>query len=170
MATDESGPDPKDRLSEYQLYENALAALYAGNPDSAIVMFRKIVTSDSANTLARYYLGESYLKARKPDEALREWEAALTVNRNDEPAVQAIGEVWFERQNYLKAREYFERAAALVPNDYTSQFKLGLSEDRLGMSDSALKHIQAACKPIPDSTECRRELNRLEHVPKSVGK
>ncbi len=158
----ESGPDPKDRLAEYQLYENALAAMYADQLDHAILTFRKILTLDSRNTLARYYLGESYLKARKPDAALREWDAALSIDRNDEPAAEAIGEVWLERQDYEKAREYFERAVAMIANDYTSQFKLGVAEEHLGMRDSALQHIQAACKLVPDSAECRTELKKLK--------
>jgi choline-sulfatase len=158
----ESGPDPKDRLTEYRLYEKALAALYAERPETAVLDFRKILVSDSKNTLARYYLGESYLKAGKPDAALREWDAALSVDPSDAPAAEAIGEVWLERQDYSKAQQYFERALAASANDYTAEFKLGVAEERLGLWDKAARHLENACKLVPESAECQRELNAVE--------
>ena len=73
-AFDESGPDPKDRLPEYRLYESALAALYGQRLETAVSLFHRILEMDSRNTLARYYLGETHLRARHADDAIREWE------------------------------------------------------------------------------------------------
>ncbi len=158
----ESGPDPKDRLAEYRLYENALAALYGDHPENAILSFRKLLASDSKNTLARYYLGQAYLKAQKPDGALREWETALDADPSDAPAAEAIGEIWLERQDYLKARHYFELAFAAAANDFTAEFKLGVVEERLGDWASAVRHLEGACKLDPESSDCKRELSAAE--------
>jgi arylsulfatase A-like enzyme len=160
--TGESGPDPKDRLPEYQLYEKALAALYSEQPETAILNFRKLLAADSKNTLARYYLGEAYLKTRQPDTALREWESALSADPADAPAAEAIGEVWMERQEFAKAQHYFELALTADANDYAAEFKLGVAEERLGKWDNAVRHLQAACKLVPQSSECERELTGAE--------
>jgi choline-sulfatase len=159
---DESGPDPKDRLAEYRLYDDALGALYAEQAETALLSFRKILAADSSNISARYYLGECYLKARKPDAALREWEAALSIDPSDAPAAEAIGEVWLERQEYSKAEHYFERALAAAPDDYSAEFKLGVAEEHLGLLDRAERDLEAACALVPESAECKHELDALE--------
>ncbi len=163
---DESEPDPKDRLAEYRLYDNALALLNAEHWQTATLYFRKIVAEDSNNVSARYYLGESYLEAHRPDAALHEWEAALSVDPSDAPAAEAIGEVWLERQDYAKAQRYFERALAAASNDYMAEFKLGVAEEHLGLRNDALKHLESACKPLRESADCKRELDALEQKPK----
>ncbi len=84
-------PDPKDKLAQYNLYEKALTALYGGHPDSAIAGFRGMLAEDSHNTLARYYLGDAYLRSGKPDDAIREWTAALAFDPEYAPADEAIG-------------------------------------------------------------------------------
>ena len=57
-----SGPDPKDRLAEYQLYEDALDAGYHGRTDAAISALRRIVARDPQNVLAARDLGECYIQ------------------------------------------------------------------------------------------------------------
>jgi choline-sulfatase len=164
--TAESEPDPKDRLSEYRLYDSALAALYTEQSQTALSNFRKIVAGDPGNISARYYLAESYLKAGNPEAALREWEAALSADPRDAPAAEAIGEVWLERQDYSKAQHYFERALAAAPDDYAAEFKLGIVEERLGLRDHALLHLEGACKLLPESADCKRELDALQQKSK----
>jgi tetratricopeptide (TPR) repeat protein len=160
-ALDESGPDPKDRLPEYRLYEKALGALYGQQFDTAVSLFHRVLAMDSKNVLARYYLGETHLRARHPDDAIREWETALEQDREYTPAAQSIGEVWMARQEYAKARPYFERVLAVSQNDYAAQFQLGVADARLGDRSGAVEHLRAACKLIPGSTECQRELSAL---------
>ena len=160
-AIDASGPDPKDRLPEYRIYEKALAALYGQHLETAVSLFHRILQMDSANTLARYYLGETHLRAGRADDAIREWETALAKDHGYTPAAQAIGEVWMARQQYAKARPFFERVLAVNGNDYSAQFQLGVADARVGNRAEALQHLSAACKLIPDSTECGRELAAL---------
>lgn len=156
-----TGPDPKDRLAEYRLYEKALRALYTQQVEAAILDFRRLLAEDSKNNLARYYLGESYLKALKTEAALREWETALSADTSDATAAEAIGEVWLERENYPKAQHYFELAVAAAPRDYTAAFKLGVAEEHQGLLESAVRHLEDACKLVPESAECKRELDAL---------
>jgi choline-sulfatase len=159
---DESGPDPKDRLPEYRLYEKALAALYGQRFETAVSLFHRILQMDSRNTLARYYLGETHLRARQAtDDAIREWETALEQDHGYTPAAQAIGEFWMARKEYAKALPYFDRVLAVSPNDYAAQFQLGVADARLGNRPEAIEHLRAASKLIPDSAECERELNAL---------
>jgi hypothetical protein len=60
-----------------------------------------------------------------------------------------------------EARPYFERVLAVNQNDYAAQFQLGVADARLGNRPGAIEHLKAACRLIPDSIECQRELNVL---------
>lgn len=88
-----SGPDPKDRLPEYQAYERGLEALYDHRESQAVAIFREILEHDASNTITRYYLGEAYLRLHDPDNALREWKTALTRDPSYTPAADAIREL-----------------------------------------------------------------------------
>jgi tetratricopeptide (TPR) repeat protein len=119
---------------------------------------------DASNVLARYYLGETHLRARRPDDAIREWEAALAQDHTYTPAAQSIGEVWMAKMEYTKARPYFDRVLAVNPNDYAAHFQLGVANARLGNRPAAIEHLKVACKLIPDSAECQRELSTLDKI------
>jgi len=160
------GPDPKDKLAEYNLYEKALTALYGGRPDSAIAGFRAALAEDPHNTLARYYLGDAYLRLGKPDDALREWTAALAFDPEYAPADEAIGALWLARQDYARARSFFEQALAVAPEDYAAQFELGMVAQRQGQFKEALQRFETACKAAPDASECGQPLQALREKAK----
>jgi len=86
------GPDPKDRLPEYQLFEKSLDAFYAHRLESAIAGLRRVLAMDPANLPARGTLGEVYLSAGKPEAAVREWKAALATDPGYAPAAEALAD------------------------------------------------------------------------------
>jgi choline-sulfatase len=153
--------DPKDKLAVYNLYEKALTALYSGRPDSAIAGFRSVLAEDAHNTLARYYLGDAYLRSGKPDDALREWTTALAFDPEYAPCDEAIGALWLARQDYAKARSFFEQALAVAPEDYAAQFELGIVAQRQGQFKEALQRFETTCKAAPEASECGQPLQAL---------
>jgi tetratricopeptide (TPR) repeat protein len=84
------GPDPKDRLAEYQQYEHGLAALYDHREAEAVTIFETILKRDDALTIARYYLGEAYLRLGRKGDALRTWKSALARDPGYQSAAEAI--------------------------------------------------------------------------------
>ena len=154
--------DPKDRLAEYNLYEKALASMYSGNPRAAITIFQQVLARDPHNSLARYYLGDAYLRSRQPDGAIREWTNALKFDPQYVPAAEALGAWWTGREDYAKARDAFQKALAVAPSDYVALLGLGTAEEHLGMLPDALQHLESACKLTPDSPSCKRELQAVK--------
>jgi tetratricopeptide (TPR) repeat protein len=55
-----SGPDPKDRLAEYRLYERAQDEILSGRSGNAAAILRQLLERDPRNTLARRDLGVAY--------------------------------------------------------------------------------------------------------------
>jgi choline-sulfatase len=53
-----NGPDPKDRIAEYQLFEKSLDAFYAHRLDAAIVGLKRVLALDPGNLPAKQALAE----------------------------------------------------------------------------------------------------------------
>ncbi len=157
-----SGADPKDKLPEYNLFEKALAAMYAGRHQEAVTGFRRLLAGDSRNSLARYYLADACLRAGQSASALREWENLLRMDPEYVPAAEALGAWWMGREDYAKARAYFQKALAAAPRDSTALAEEGVAEMRLGLLPEALEHLQDACRLAPDLPQCGRELREVE--------
>jgi arylsulfatase A-like enzyme len=123
-----SGPDPKDRLPEFRLYEDAQVMLYHRRLGEAAAILDRLLVRDPRNTLARRDLAATYV----------------------------------ELKDYAKARAAFEQVLAVAPDDYVTQYELGISDERLGLIKEAEEHLQAACRIAPEAQQCRRELDAVE--------
>lgn len=162
-----AGPDPKDRLTEYRMYDQALDAMYSQRLDAAIRLFHQLLAMDKDNLPARGALGDAYSRAGKPPDALREWMAALAVDPRYAPAAQALGEYFMSLREWTKARTYLEQALAAVPADSGTRFELGVVERNLGRYKEALEHLRSACGAAP-SAACREELEQAERGAKAA--
>jgi choline-sulfatase len=148
-------PDPKDRLPEYKLFENGLAAMYGGHAETAAARFRKLIAQDPHTTLARYYLGEALLRLQQPGTAIREWNAAVSRDPEYEPLYLALGEIWMERRDYARAETEFLQASTLAPFDADAFRGVALAEDAMKQNDRAAEHWRKACQLEPEFPECR---------------
>jgi choline-sulfatase len=125
-----SGPDPKDRLPEFHLYERAIETVADRHLNSAAVLFQQVLAQDPGNTLARRDLAACYL----------------------------------DLHDYAKARANFQRVVAAAPDDYPSQFGLGIAAKHLGLVDEARAHLEAACHLAPRASQCRSQLDSLDKI------
>jgi choline-sulfatase len=147
-------PNPKDRLAEYKVFESGLAAMYGGRPDTAAARFRKLIAQDPQTTMTRYYLGEALLRLQQPEAAIREWNAALSLDPEYEPLYLALGEVWMERHDYARAETYFLQASTLAPFDGDAFRGAAIAEDALKQTERAGEHWRKACELEPEFAEC----------------
>ncbi len=72
-----------------------------------------------------------------------------------------LGATYLERRLYSNARAAFERVIAAAPDDYMTQYELGIADERLGFLKEARQHLEAACKIAPEARQSRRELDAL---------
>jgi arylsulfatase A-like enzyme/Tfp pilus assembly protein PilF len=158
---EDSGPDPKDHFAEFTLYQNAFMALLEGHTDAALPKFQSILKPDPQNTLARFHLGECYLRGKKPQDALHEWATVLKLDPQYAPAAEAIGQYWFDQGDYAKARLRFQQVVALTPESYTGHFQLALADEHMGLLPEARQHLEIACRIAPHDENCIRELKAI---------
>ena len=114
-ALETSGPDPKDRLQEYQLYDKALDYISAGRLDAAISTLRALLTRDPRNTLARRDLGVSYAGRGDYREARLCFEQVLEAAPGDYVAHFELGVADRHLGLLKEAFEHVQAACRIAP-------------------------------------------------------
>jgi len=46
-----------------------------------------------------------------------------------------------------------------APNDYITEFQLGIAERHLGRFQEAVEHLETACRIAPEVSQCTPELD-----------
>ncbi len=78
------------------------------------------------------------LLENNPDEALKFWKMALSIDPNDPSLLASIADVYSKQGNYSKARDYYFRAADNDPEYYLYIFEIGNTFYQEGIFDKAL--------------------------------
>jgi choline-sulfatase len=109
------GPNPKDRMAEFRLYERSQAALYQGRTAEAIGMLLQVLARDPNNTLARRDLGGCYVEQRMWAQARAAFEKVLERAPEDYVTHFELG-LAEEHLGLLKdARAHLETACRIAP-------------------------------------------------------
>ena len=100
-----------------------------GETDAAIENYREALKLDPTLPGAHFELGEllktSGTKDRQ-DQAKKEYEAALAIDKFDEKSETRLGEFSYREGNLEQARAHYSRAVQLQPND--ADAKIGLAK------------------------------------------
>lgn len=156
-----SGIDPKDRFAEFELYQSAFVDFLSEHTSAAVAKFAQILKLDAKNTLARFHLGECYLRLKRPQDALREWTTTLTLDPQYAPAAESSGQYWLAQGDYAKARLRFQQVVALTPESFTGHYQLALTDEKLSLLPEARQHFEIACKLEPHDDACAAKLKSL---------
>jgi len=122
---------------------------------------------DTALEAAYYFLGESYVKLNRMDEAITTLEAALHINTTDADALYQLGLAYQANGQAEKALERYHKAVRLVPNfieAYSGMIESYTALERpdyvayargmqaLGLQDygTAQTHLEYAIEALPD--------------------
>ena len=119
---------------------------------------------DPKDRLPEYRLYEQSMDAinnNRPNEAVRLLQKVLAQDATNLLARRDLAGCYLDLHAYVKARAAFALLTAAVPDDYSSQFGLGMADKHLGLTGEARQHLEAACKIAPHAAQCRRELDAL---------
>ncbi len=120
--------------------------------------------ADPKDRLAEFHLYEKAsekLGNRDLAGALALLKQVLTQDPSNALARRDLASCYLDLHDYAKARVNFAQVVKAAPRDYPSQFGLGLAAKKLGMTDEARAHLEAACKLAPQASQCRAELSDL---------
>ncbi len=110
-----SGADPKGRLAEYRLYEDAQLALYDRRLDQAVAILRRLLEGDPHNMLARRDLGGTYVEQHLYAKARECFEQVVAAAPDDYMAQFELGIADKKLGIYPEALAHLQTACKLAP-------------------------------------------------------
>jgi tetratricopeptide (TPR) repeat protein len=126
-----AAPDPKDRLSEFRLYEDAWVQIYYGRLDQGIAKLRQLLAADPHNLLARRDLGSAYAQKKHYANARTAYRQVLSAAPEDYVAQYEIA-IADEKLGLLKeAKDHLETACRIAPESQQSRQELDAVLEKL---------------------------------------
>jgi Flp pilus assembly protein TadD len=102
------GGDSVPAAQEDPNYAAGKQAVEAKDWQAALDAFNKVVARDPANANAHNYLGYTYRKSGRLDQAFREYEEALRLNPKHRGAHEYMGEAYLMANDPAKAEEHLK--------------------------------------------------------------
>ncbi|HZO99956.1 MAG TPA: tetratricopeptide repeat protein [Terriglobia bacterium] len=140
----ESEPEKRRREARLEMCEFLLNRGAKAQAQAELMALADELPSDPA---LHTQVAGLFVKAGDYDHALRQFQAALQLNRRDQAALAGAGEAAFQLEEYQKAQQYLDRAVRLNPGDIqsaqlleTSNFVLSIDPFERGLSQQEREH------------------------------
>lgn len=126
-----------NRLQARDQLNKGVEAYKTAHYEEAINHFQQAVQLDPSLPMARLYLATAYAQQvipnlQTPDNlknanlAIQNFQMVLEKDPNDINALKGIASLYFNTQNFAKAKEYQNRVLAVDPNDASADYTIGV--------------------------------------------
>jgi len=139
----------------------------AGNPDLAIVEFKKAIALNPRLREAHYCLGASYLLSQGQvgfPEAVKEFHRELELNPDDYFSLSQLGYIAFNDRRFVEAEQYLKRAAALDPRNPDNPLLLGQIYIQLNRPADAEQALRQAIALTTDLSRNHYQVQRAHYL------
>lgn len=126
--------------------------------------------ADAWRTLADVQFRASQIDASYRSAALSSYQHVLELMPNDLPALRGVGNVYYDFEEYSKAKEYYEKYLALSPEDPNVRTDLGTMYLYAKDTDRAIKEYQTVIDKKPDFFQAYFNLGVAYHEKGDVAK
>lgn len=127
-----AGPDPKDRLPEYRLCEQAQDEILSGRSADAVSILRRILERDPRNTLARRDLGVAYIQQARYAKARANLEQVVATAPADFVARFELGVADEHVGRYSEALDNLRVACRIAPKAGGCRRELEAVQQKVG--------------------------------------
>lgn len=139
----------------------------AGNPDLAIVEFKKSVALNPRLPEVHYCLGASYLLSQGQvgfPEAIKEFHRELELNPNDYFSLAQLGYIAFSERRFTEAEQDLKRAASLDPRNPDNPLLLGQVYLQLNRPADAERALRKAIALTTDLSRNHYQVQRAHYL------
>jgi tetratricopeptide (TPR) repeat protein len=144
-----SASDPLEGLAE---------KLKDKTPEEQIVLLNGMVEEGTDDAQLHFFLGNAYFALSKYDEAIAEFEIAVKLKEDYSKAWVNMGIVQDTKHNRRAARDAYNRAIELNPEDVLAYCHLGFSFQSAGENEKAMEYYQKALSIDPNSAQAHYNL------------
>ncbi|MCX6713329.1 MAG: tetratricopeptide repeat protein, partial [Candidatus Vogelbacteria bacterium] len=154
LALNPAGPDMNLNLARLEIVNKNLtgAEKYL---DAALKQKKDYI--DAIFLQSQLYVERGYL-----DSAITRLQYAAQLAPNDPGILFQLGYLKYRNGNYRGAAEAMQAAVNLVPSYANALYFLGLSLDKLGMTDKAILAFQAIQQTNPDNADVAKAIANLK--------
>ncbi|MCL4238922.1 MAG: tetratricopeptide repeat protein [Anaerolineae bacterium] len=132
-------------------YRIAIRHLRAGELDRALDVIDDLFRAEPDDPEHLRFRAELHRLAGHLEQATRDYERLIALLPESADGYIGLAELWVQRGDYERAREYARQGAARDPRGWTPAYTLALIADRLGEAQEAITQAQAALDAgIPD--------------------
>lgn len=139
----------------------ARLAAISGNRDEARVNISKAIELKKNYTDAYFALAQIEAASNNIEGAIQSVEAATFVDPQNSSLYFQLGLLKYNNDDFRGAASSFEQAVTLVSDYANARYFLGLSYERLGREDDAIKQFEEIQKTNPDNSEVKLILSNL---------
>ncbi len=157
--------DPGNKDTRYNL---ALSYFDMGEYEMALKQYNEIRAAWPKEPKAAFFVAKVYAKSKKYDEALKTLREAHVLDPNDAMDIVQIGDVIYEQNEYLKAKEAYTLALSTKKEMSLIHKKLGLVYEALKDIPNAKKEFEKALSIYPENQEIKNKLKALEQIQNKV--
>ncbi|MBA2736179.1 MAG: tetratricopeptide repeat protein [Pyrinomonadaceae bacterium] len=122
-------------------------------PGKAKTFFEESIKYNPKNAVAYYGLGEVADELDKEDEALANYEKALSFDKDLTEIYVPLGILYYQKGEIAKADEYLSKALKISPADSQTQYFVGMIRYTQNRTPEALTAFQEAIKVDRNSAE-----------------
>jgi tetratricopeptide (TPR) repeat protein len=135
--------------------------LLEGKPHDAEAAMRSAVELEPRNALYHYWLGKTLEANNSLYEAISYYEKAVTLNSRLGVALRALGQSALERNQFDKARDWFDKYREAQPDDHSIWNDIGESYSRQNREDDAMRAFQTAVKHTTKNARARLAIGNI---------
>ncbi|MDP3046511.1 MAG: tetratricopeptide repeat protein, partial [Chloroflexota bacterium] len=133
-----------------------------GMLDSLAAAFKDVLAKDARSFAGHYTLGYIYFVQGKSDDAVKEMQEAVKLNRDDVASHSILGYIYAQQGRLTEAVQENQEVVRLAPNDLNSHRNLAVLYQRLDMLTRAISETQTALRLAPTDQSLQDLLKQLQ--------
>lgn len=143
-----------EKLQQQQLSSESLLLVGQtwadmGDYERAVQVFGRASAESPSLPSAHFYSGLAYIRANRPVEASKEFQAELAINPDDAEAKYNLGYTFLLQSNIEKAAEVFRSVISAHPEHGDAQYQLGKIMLDQNEVQEAISHLEMAARLVP---------------------
>ncbi len=161
-----TGPERASLLKDL-----AVAHIRLGNSTEALDVYEELAAEGSLEVEVLSWMGYTYLKEGRTDQAISTLESALAKSPNDAAVLVNLGNAYTTRAaagDSAKALAIYNKLIQLSPNNAVAHYNVGVLKMKSGEHGQAIPSFQAAARLV-SGPEARFALNNLGFCHEKLG-
>lgn len=125
-------------------YQQAIRHLRKSEYSQAIKIMTELINAEPKDSAHYRFRAELHRLQGNPSRALKDYQRMVQLEPDSGVGYNGLAEVYLQQQDYQRAHENGLLAFEREPDQWVMPYNLGMIEDRMGLSEQVIDHLQRA--------------------------